>query len=53
MTEAARAARVCTTQGDFTVSLVSGHDFPKEIVIEVGYNFSSSVAAGPALLPSA
>ena len=29
-------------QGDFTVSLVSGHYFPKEIVVEVAYNFTSS-----------
>jgi hypothetical protein len=29
-------------QGDFTLSLVSGHYFPKEIVVEVAYNFTSS-----------
>lgn len=29
-------------QGNFTVSLVSGHYYPKEIVVEVAYNFTSS-----------
>jgi hypothetical protein len=29
-------------QGDYTLSLLSGHYYPKEIVVEVKYNYTTN-----------